>query len=53
MKNNMKYEGNLQRKKNSCLFQLLAEKIAFPYFYIAAFCSLTDGQNIYRIDTHL
>ena len=23
------------------------------FFYISAFCSLTDGQNIYRIDAHL
>ena len=30
------------REKTSCLFYLGAEKIAFPYFYITAFCSLTD-----------
>ncbi len=29
--------------------EIWVEKIAFPYFYIFAFCSLTDGQNIYRI----
>ena len=30
------------------------EKITFQYFfYIFAFCSLTDRQNIYRINNHM
>ena len=29
-------------EKISRLSKLRAEKIAFPYFYITAFCSLTD-----------
>ena len=28
-------------------------EIAFPCFYIVAFCSQTDGQNIYRIDAYI
>ena len=28
-------------------------KIVFPCFYIFAFCSLTDEQNIYRVDTYI
>ncbi len=47
------YERNVQRKKTSCFFQLRAEKIAFPYFYISAFCSLTDGHNIYILDARI
>ncbi len=29
------------------------EKIVFPCFYNFAFCSLTDEQNIYRIDADI
>ena len=36
------------REKASCLFELGAEKIAFPYYYISAFCSMTE-RLIYKI----
>ena len=35
------------------LSQLGAEKIAFPCFYIFVSYSLTDRQNIYRIDAYI
>ncbi len=29
----------------------MAEKVTFPYSKVSAFCSMTDGQNIYKIDS--
>ena len=45
------------RRKISGLSWLEAEKIAFLYFYISSFCSLTDrkntdAQNVYRLIAH-
>ena len=36
------YERNVQRKKHRTVSKSEAEKIAFLYFYISAFCGLTD-----------
>ncbi len=35
------------------LYQSGAEKNTFLYFYIFTLCSLTDGQNVYRIYAHI
>ncbi len=36
------YLREMCKEKITCVSQLQVEKIAFPYFYISVFCSLTD-----------
>ena len=44
LKNRFSYMRGSTQKKNIYLSQFWVKKIAFSYFYISAFCSLTDRQ---------
>ena len=52
IENMLIHERNVHRK-NRTLSQSGTGKIVFLYLYISTFYSLTNGQNIYRIDARI